>query len=567
MRLFSNAGLGVFVFSSTLLNVGKPFQWLMGSILIILITVVLAIMFAQKGNVEQGVFRIETSTGHGSGFKVADPGYIVTNHHVIDNAKRVRIPYLKDGTLTHVNAKIIWFNSDKDLAILKTVSPLEGPSVSLASISEEELTKSEDVTAVGFPGVADDVAKELTQDVFDDDQRIKTYLDPTISKGTLQRLVPTVQRLTIQHSANINPGNSGGPLFDACARVIGVNTLGATSRISGKDLARSIRSDRDITFNTTGDLEFAVHVKEVLLALNEKRISYSSTSSKCHNGFDIVELSGLGLTTILAFSGIFVAFLKTRDRQWSEPISETQDSAAFTEHTTISNIEEQGSVFLREISSGQTYNISQLLISSEASLVLGRQSGEADIVLHDASISRRHASVSRVSSEWVIHDLKSTNGTSVNGKKASQSHGAVITDGAIIKLGNVELKFEEIETATPRYNDEVREKKWLLSGFDQEGNTLQHTITDQNVNRSDDFVSVCRIGRDRQNDLILTDDAISRHHAVIGFDANGMLCLKDLNSANGTFANSNPVGNHPQSIERTHKITFGDTTLNLSQQL
>lgn len=562
-------GHGLAVSDLELLNKGKPFQWAAASVVILFITFLLAIMFSQNGDLEQGVYRIETSSGHGSGFKVANPGYLITNHHVIDDAKRIRIPYMKDGALTRVDARIIWFNSDKDLALLETISPLEGANVKLASIAETELTKSEDVTAIGFPGVADRVAKSLTENVIDDEQMVKTYLDPTISRGTLQRLVPTVQRLTIQHSANINPGNSGGPLFDNCARVIGVNTLGATSRISGKDLISSIRNDRDLRFSTTGDLEFAVHIKEVLLALHEKNVPYSSRSGICYAGYDLLEISGLSLTTIFALSGFAVAFYRTR-KSFVDISSDNTQTPLTEIHTgarVSDGLVESHFIKLQGITTNYTCNLSDFIDMGHPILVIGRHASEADIVFKDASISRKHARIAFVAGDWVLHDLNSTNGTEVNGKKVSHSHGVVLHDGDVIKFGNLEFKidYRKASSEQGRQNNPIR--RWLLSGFDQQGQTLQYTISNEHADASQVFSEVCRIGRDSRNDFIITDDAVSRNHAVIGFNEDGMLCVMDLSSANGTYADSNKVGQTPQSIERTRKIKFGDTGLNLSQQI
>lgn len=551
------------------MNKGKPLHWIVASVVVLLLTILLAIMFASNGDVEQGVYRIETSTGHGSGFKIADPGYLITNHHVIDNVRRIRIPYMKNGKLVRVDAKIIWLNSDKDLAILETVSPLEGENVKLASIADTELKKSEDVTAIGFPGVADKMALELKENIIDNEQRVNTYLDPTISRGTLQRLVPTVQRLTIQHSANINPGNSGGPLFDNCARVIGVNTLITKSSISGQDLMKSIKTGHDLLFSTTGELEFAVHIKEVLLALHEKSIPYSSRSGTCHAGYDLVEISGLGLTTLVAFSGFAVAFFRTR--RSSNYMDEDDFDMSLTEiHAEIDHVDDfiENEIFsLKGITTNDNYNLSDLVDMGSTIFIIGRHANEADIVFKDPSISRKHARIALVAGDWVLHDMNSTNGTAVNGKKASQSHGAVLRHGDKIQLGNLDFKFESRKASPENGRQNIPIRKWLLSGFDQQGQTLQYTLSNQNIDYSEGFSEICRIGRDSRSDFIITDDAVSRNHAVIGFNGDGMLCVRDLNSANGTYADSNEVGQTPQSIERTRKIKFGDTILNLSQQI
>jgi pSer/pThr/pTyr-binding forkhead associated (FHA) protein len=71
-------------------------------------------------------------------------------------------------------------------------------------------------------------------------------------------------------------------------------------------------------------------------------------------------------------------------------------------------------------------------------VVLGR-SRQADIVLDDANVSRRHAELRREGDAWSIADLKSTNGVKVNGRLVER---AQLEPGDEILLGTLELRFE-----------------------------------------------------------------------------------------------------------------------------
>jgi pSer/pThr/pTyr-binding forkhead associated (FHA) protein len=73
---------------------------------------------------------------------------------------------------------------------------------------------------------------------------------------------------------------------------------------------------------------------------------------------------------------------------------------------------------------------------------IGR-SPAADIVLDDASVSRRHALIARRGEQTVILDDRSRNGVHVNGKRVSE---AALADGDIIVCGHVTLRFVERET-------------------------------------------------------------------------------------------------------------------------
>ena len=71
-------------------------------------------------------------------------------------------------------------------------------------------------------------------------------------------------------------------------------------------------------------------------------------------------------------------------------------------------------------------------------LVLGR-SREADLVLDDPNVSRRHAELRREGEDWTIADLGSTNGVKVNGRRVENAR---LEPGDDILLGTFELSFE-----------------------------------------------------------------------------------------------------------------------------
>ena len=68
-----------------------------------------------------------------------------------------------------------------------------------------------------------------------------------------------------------------------------------------------------------------------------------------------------------------------------------------------------------------------------------------------------------------------------------------------------------------------------------------------------------RIGRERDNDLILTDPRVSRYHALIEL-TEGRWTIRDLGSANGTLVNGQPISD-PHPLEPNDRVTVGDTEL------
>lgn len=80
------------------------------------------------------------------------------------------------------------------------------------------------------------------------------------------------------------------------------------------------------------------------------------------------------------------------------------------------------------------------LLLSPRGTVIGR-SRSCDIVLEDAGVSRRHAQVSSSAQGWMIEDLHSTNGVSVNGRQLGGG-SVLLHDGDRIELGNTQIVFE-----------------------------------------------------------------------------------------------------------------------------
>jgi serine protease Do len=141
----------------------------------------------------------------GSGFIIHPDGYVVTNNHVIDRARQIKVE-LADGR--KLDADLISADSDADLAILKIASDKPLPTIELGDSSD--LMIGEPAIAVGNPlGYSHSVSTGIVSAVHRD-------LKGPGEKTTLADLIQT--------DAAINPGNSGGPLLNAYGQVIGINT-------------------------------------------------------------------------------------------------------------------------------------------------------------------------------------------------------------------------------------------------------------------------------------------------------------------------------------------------------
>lgn len=139
----------------------------------------------------------------GSGFIISTDGFVVTNNHVIEGAREIRVS-LADGRM--VGAELKGADPSTDIAVLKIdISGLKP----LSFADSESLQPGQIAIAIGNP----------------------LGLQHTVTAGVVSALGRTLRasngRLIddiIQTDASLNPGNSGGPLVNSLGLVIGVNT-------------------------------------------------------------------------------------------------------------------------------------------------------------------------------------------------------------------------------------------------------------------------------------------------------------------------------------------------------
>lgn len=151
---------------------------------------------------------VRRKIGGGSGFFVSQDGLIVTNRHVVEDAKADYTVVLQDGTT--YPAKVLDRDPSLDLAILK-VDIAHAPSLVLGDSDTIQIGQT--VLAIG---------NALAQ--------FQNSVTKGIISGTNRRVLADglggseLIEEAIQTDAAINPGNSGGPLIDLRGDVIGVTT-------------------------------------------------------------------------------------------------------------------------------------------------------------------------------------------------------------------------------------------------------------------------------------------------------------------------------------------------------
>lgn len=144
-------------------------------------------------------------SGTGTGFVIDTEGNIVTNNHVVEDARYIEVTFV-DGTI--VEATLVGRDPDSDLAVIRVdTDGLNLQPITLAD--SDSVFIGQDVLAIGSP---------FGQD-FTLTTGIVSALDRSLTSETQFNLP-----MLIQTDAAINPGNSGGPLLNRDGQVIGVNT-------------------------------------------------------------------------------------------------------------------------------------------------------------------------------------------------------------------------------------------------------------------------------------------------------------------------------------------------------
>lgn len=155
----------------------------------------------------------KNTTGYsiGSGFVIdAENGYIATNHHVIENADKIKVIFY-DGS--EYEAKLVGSDSVTDLAVLRISAT--GLTAVTFGVSDN-LKIGEYVVAIGTP-YSQSLSGTMTCGII---SGIARDIQVTNSSG---KVIKTMT--LIQTDCSINPGNSGGPLIDMSGNVVGITSM------------------------------------------------------------------------------------------------------------------------------------------------------------------------------------------------------------------------------------------------------------------------------------------------------------------------------------------------------
>jgi S1-C subfamily serine protease len=141
--------------------------------------------------------------GQGSGFIIDKKGYILTNYHVVENARALEVT-LHNRKKYH--AEIVGTDPSHDLAVIQ----IKAPDLVPATLGDSKVIDvGQKVYAIGNPF---GLSGTLTTGIVSSIRPVQEPNGPEIDEA-------------IQTDAAINPGNSGGPLLNYQGEVIGINTM------------------------------------------------------------------------------------------------------------------------------------------------------------------------------------------------------------------------------------------------------------------------------------------------------------------------------------------------------
>ena len=205
---------------------------------------------ATEGVVTGSFAQQYVTKGAGSGVIISEDGYIVTNRHVIENAKTIKVT-LRDGQTTY-DATLIGSDEDNDIALLK----VQAEGLSPATFGDSSsLAVGDYVVAIGNPlgtlggTVTDGIISALAREV-------------TIENKSMTLL---------QTNAEISPGNSGGGLFNSNGELVGI--------VNAKDSATEVEG-----------IAFAIPVNNVIDIIKDLQ-NYGYVTGKIDLGMEFVDIN------------------------------------------------------------------------------------------------------------------------------------------------------------------------------------------------------------------------------------------------------------------------------------
>src|SRR6056300_1362798 len=224
--------------------------------------------------------------GSGSGVILTEDGYIVTNNHVIKDAKKIIVTTSNND---EYEARLIGTDPTTDIALLK----IEGSALTKVFVANsDEVRLGQWVLAVGNPfnltstvtaGIISAKGRDIN--IIDEQSAIESFL---------------------QTDAAVNPGNSGGALVNTAGALVGINT--AISSRSGSFEGYSFAVPSNLMMKVVGDLKEFGRVQRAFMGIN-----YNEVTPALSNELDLKVNSGVYVANVVSGGAADDAGIKMGD--------------------------------------------------------------------------------------------------------------------------------------------------------------------------------------------------------------------------------------------------------------
>lgn len=202
----------------------------------------------------------------GTGFFVSENGYILTNYHIVEKAKEIKV--ITYDNKMH-NGSIIAKDSVNDIALIK----IEGSYPALTLSHSKDIQKGIDVMTIGYPLIP-----------------LQGY-EMKATFGKINALSgPNNDIRYFQIDVPVQPGNSGGPLIDRSGNIIGIVTA-TLSQIETFEIVGFIPQN----------VNYAIKIDYALPLLNSANVNYKISENRNLKEFkDIIPLIEKSIVLIIA---------------------------------------------------------------------------------------------------------------------------------------------------------------------------------------------------------------------------------------------------------------------------
>jgi len=365
---------------------------------------------------------ITTENGMGTGFAIGEAGrpvqYIVTNAHCVmhvdrnnnitDQKERNIIVHFSAAAGRSMAAEVIWFNVQRDIAVLRLPEPTTERRAAVLRLSSGVDVLGE-FSALGFPWAA----------AFADDFRVFDRNDISVTRGGIQRQSRVLNRNVYLLDLDIHPGNSGGPLVNARGEVVGINTFGIQEE-PGAPI-----------------MNYAVIIDELVYNIDRRQIPVTLAGEINPTGV-VILAAGVIVVIMLAVTAVIIVTKNKKKKPARVPAGAggyvpAPPPMAVPQPSVRAYLRAAGGYF-----SGRNFEIS-------GRVIIGRDGSKCKIAfpVDSAGISGIHCEVYLEGSTAYLRDLGSSYGTFLsNGAKLPEKAPQRLNNGDRFYLANEENTFE-----------------------------------------------------------------------------------------------------------------------------